>query len=262
MLLLPNLPEGASQLSAGGENGAAGMLHEGGLTVTLQQRLGAYEPPPGGNEEGYDHGRSRADADFAAEQHQKQAKNEGNHGADVAVGVAHGGYRVHPHVGGDLREHGVVEHQAGGISHLGQNEHDQKRQPSAHAAHGGAAENAQKHTGHENGLFEPPMVGQRAADGTDDGHQQRGDGTGIAPVGQIQRLVQPAGSRQSVEINGNQSRNQQNERGIADVIENPAPLQCGEFDFFHFYHSLNFSRRPGRNPRPGVRRCACIRPAG
>ena len=186
MLLLPNLPEGAPQLSEGGENGAAGMLHEGGLTVTLQQRLGAYEPPPGGNEEGYDHGRSRADADLVPEQHQKQAKNEGNHGADVAVGVAHGGYRVHPLVGGDLREHGVVEHQAGGIPHLGQNEHDQKRQPSAHAAHGGAAENAQKHTGHENGLFEPPVVGQRAADGADDGHQQRRDGTGVAPIGQIQ----------------------------------------------------------------------------
>ena len=38
MLLLPNLPEGASQLSEGGENGAAGMLHEGGLTDVYKRQ--------------------------------------------------------------------------------------------------------------------------------------------------------------------------------------------------------------------------------
>ena len=186
MLLLPNLPEGVSQPTEGGGNGIAAVLHEGGLAVTLQQRLGAYEPPHGGNEEGNDHGRSRADADLIAEQHQQQTEDEGNHGTDVAVGVAHGGYRVHPLVSGDLREHGVVEHQTGGIPHFGENEHHQKCQPSRSHAHGGAAENAQKHTGHENRLLEAPVVSQRAADGTDDGHQQRGSGTGVAPIGQVQ----------------------------------------------------------------------------
>lgn len=155
MLLLPDFPEGVSQTPEGRRNGIAAVLHEGGLAVTLQQRLGAYEPPPGGNEEGYDHGRSRADADLIAEQHQQQTEDEGNHGTDIAVGVAHGGYRVHPLVGGDLREHGVVEHQTGGIPHFGQNEHHQKRQPSRSHAHGGAAENAQKHTGHEIGFLKP-----------------------------------------------------------------------------------------------------------
>ena len=41
MLLLPDFLEGVSQTPEGGRNGIAAVLHEGGLAVTLQQRLGA-----------------------------------------------------------------------------------------------------------------------------------------------------------------------------------------------------------------------------
>ena len=43
-------------------------------------------------------------------QHDDQADNEGNHGADVTKGEAHGGNLVHTFAVGDLREHGVVEY--------------------------------------------------------------------------------------------------------------------------------------------------------
>ena len=106
---------------------------------------------------------------------------EGDHGADITEGITHRGDVVHPLGGGDFRQHGVIEHDAGMEAHLRQDEDSQEEQPVGGNTQGGAGDTAQYHSQQEYGLLEL-QVRHRAADGGDDGDQNGGDGAGIAPV--------------------------------------------------------------------------------
>ena len=235
MFFLFGLPDGAAQLPEGIHQGALFGGDEGSLPVASQQGNGAGNPPQGGNQKGDDHGASRAQAEGVRHQHQNQARNEGNHGADVAEGEAHGGHLVHPLVRGDLRQHGVVEDNAGGVANPGQNEQAQEGQPARGEAQHCAACHACQH-GHNKELLFHSAVCQCAANGAENGYQNGGDGAGVAPVAHVKVVVQPGVFRQGVKENGNQRGHQQNEGGIAHIVENPAFFQRCEFEFFlHFY---------------------------
>ena len=231
MLILPGVPNGAGQLAEGISPGALAVGDIGLLPVAFCQGQGAAQPPQSGDQEGQHHGGGLAQTEAAAAQHQHQAENKGNHRADVAIGVAHGGNGVHPAFFGDFRQHGVIKHNAGGIAHPGGYKNAQEQQPPTGKAQQSAADDADCHAKQEQGLLEIP-VGQCAADGSDDSHQHRGDGAGIAPVAQVQVLVHSGRGCQGIEINGNQSGHHENKGRIADIIENPAPLQCREFEGF------------------------------
>ena len=241
MLFLAGVPEGAAQLPEGILDGMLRPLHIGLLTVALQQRQCAAQPPDGNQQEGDSHSRAGGQANFVPQQHQHQAENEGNDGADVAIGVALGGDVVHACIGGDLRQHGVVEHQAGGIAHLGQNIDHQKGQPAPGSAQGGAADNAQQHHGYEQLLFKALLVCQCAADGGDEGHHQCRYGACIAPEGQILAFVQSACACQGIKVNGNQGGYQQDEGGVAHIVENPVSFQGRELKFFLHSDFLSYN---------------------
>ena len=235
MLLPAGVPEGAAQLPEGIPDGVRGPLHIGLLPIVLQQRQGACQPPQGHQQEGDNHSRACGNADFVPQQHQHQAENEGNYGADVAKGVALGGHIVHALLGGDLRQHGVIEHQTGGIAYLRQHIDDQEGQPAPGRAQGGAAHNAQQHHGQKQLFLKAILVCQRAADGGDKGNHQGGYGTGVAPESQILALIQAACLCQGVEVNGNQSGNQQDKGGVSHIVEDPVPFQSREFELLHWY---------------------------
>ena len=243
MLFLFHIPESSAQLPEGVRNRVLALLHIGSLPVTAQQGQGADHPPCRGNEEGNHHSRALADSDGAGAQHQSQAHQEGDHGAYVAEGITGGGNGVHPFIGGDLREHGIIGHQAGGKAHLGNNVKGQKGQPGPGQAQRRAAQDAHEHADDENRLLEAPVIGQGAADGADQRHQKGGHAAGIAPVSQIMGLIEPRAVGHGVKEDGNQGCCQENEGRIAHVIEHPVPLQRGKANFFfHFslriFHSL------------------------
>ena len=191
----------------------------------LHQRQAAHHPPYGGDQEGNDHGSGLSQAEAVGEQHHHQTDHKGNHGTDVTEGIALGRDLIHPLLGSDFGKHGVIEHQAGGITHLGNDENHQKSQPAPGKAQGSAADGTQQQTQQEDGLFEALLIRHGTADGTDDGHQQGGDGTGVTPVGQIIGLGHAAGSSQGIKVDGDQGGHQQDEGGVTHIVQDPAPFQ-------------------------------------
>ena len=232
VLFLPGVPDGPAQLTEGILQRAAASFHKGGLAVLFQKGQGAQNPPKGGNEESAHHGGGLAQAEGVVHEHQNQAENEGNHGADVAEGVAHGGDLVHAVSGGDLREHGVVEHQAGGVVHLCHNKNHKKAQPARRQTQSGAADAAHGRRQQEDLLLEFP-VRQGAADGGDKGNQNGGNGACIAPIAEVKVLVKAAGACQGIEVNGKHGRYQKRKGRVSDVVEDPALFQRGQFEFLH-----------------------------
>ena len=184
VLFLFRVPDGAAQLPEGVKQRAFLRGDEGGLPVAPQQRDGASHPPQGGNQKRDDHGAALGQAEGTGHQHQNQAEDEGNYRADVTKGKAHGGHLVHALLGSDLRQHGVVEDNAGGVADPGQNKQAQEGQPARRGAQHCAACHAHQHGDDKKGLFQLP-VRQRAADGAENGHQNGGDGAGVAPVAHV-----------------------------------------------------------------------------
>ena len=86
------------------------------------------------------HGGALADTEGIGKKHDHQTKNKGDAGADVAIGVAGGRNLVHPLFRGDLREHGVIENDAGREADLRDDEDGQERQPAPGEAQGRAAD--------------------------------------------------------------------------------------------------------------------------
>ena len=130
VLFLLHVFQGSAQLAEAVQKAAVFRGDKGGLVIPAEQRKRAADPPQGGDEEGNDHGASLGQAEDLGHQHQNQADDEGNHGADVAEGIAQGGDLVHPGILGDLRQHGIIEHQAGGVTHPGENEDAQEAEPA------------------------------------------------------------------------------------------------------------------------------------
>ena len=228
MLFMAGLPEGLAQLPEGIPDGVGAPLYAGALAIGFQKGQGAAQPPQGDQQEGQDHGCRGGKTQRIAEKNQQQAQDKGNHGADIAKGVAHGGDIVHPVLPGDFRKHGIVEYQAGGVAHLCQYVDNQKGQPASGGTEDGTAQDSYQHGDHKQLLFKAALVRQRAADGADNGNQQGGDGTGIAPEGQVLALVQAAGGGQGIEVNGNQGGYQQDKGRVAHIVENPVSLQGGK----------------------------------
>ena len=129
MLLPLDLLEGPGQLGEGIPDGVRRCLHIGLLPVFPEQGQGADQPPGGNDQEGQHHGGGHRQADLASKKHQHQADHEGDHGADVAIGIAQGGHIVHSLFGGDLRQHGVIKDQTGGKANFCQYKNHQKGQP-------------------------------------------------------------------------------------------------------------------------------------
>ena len=102
-----------------------------------------------------------------------------------------------------------------------------------------AGDTAQKNGEQEDGLLELP-VGQRTADGGDDGNQNCGNRACVTPVAQVHILVDAGRTGQRIEVDGDQGGHQQGEGGIADVVEDPVALQCREFEFFFHGKILSF----------------------
>jgi hypothetical protein len=67
-------------------------------------------------------------------------------------------------------------------------------------------------------LLKTLLVGHRAADRGDKGHQNSGNRAGITPVGQIIGLTDAGALSQGVEINGKQCGNQQDKGGVTDIV--------------------------------------------
>ena len=123
------LLKGVCQLAEGGAHRVAYALAAGSLAVLFHQRQAANCPPKGGDHKRYDQRRNLADTKDIAAQHRNQAHRKGNYRADITQGIAQGGYSVHFLVGGDLRQHSVIEHDAAVITHSGDDKDHQKGQP-------------------------------------------------------------------------------------------------------------------------------------
>ena len=106
-------------------------------------------------------------------------------------------------------------------------------------AQAGAGHTAENDRQQENRLFKPP-VRQGAANGSDEGNQNGGKGAGIAPVTQIHIFVDAGGTCQGVEVNGDQSGNQQRKGRVTDIVKDPVLFQGRQLEFFFYSLSLSF----------------------
>ena len=228
MLVLFGLLKGACQLLEGSGNGIAGSFLISGLLVLLGQGNAANQPPNGSNNKGDDQCSHLTDAEYLMAQYHHQAQHKGNHRADVAQGVAQGGDPVHSVVVGNFREHGIVKYIGRGVAHLGNHKDDQEGQPAPGNTQSGAADGTQQHTEQKQGLLKASLVCQRTANRSDNGNQNGGDGASIAPVGQIVGLADVCALGKGIEVNGEQSGNQQNEGRVCHIVENPALFQLGK----------------------------------
>ena len=134
---------------------------------------------------------------------------------------------------GDIRKHRVVEDQAAGIPHPGNDKDAQEPEPVADKAQPHAAEQAHPQKEQEDGLFISLGVGKGAEHRSQYRHQQGSCRGRIAPVGQILHIGKPGLFRQKVEVDGNDGGNQQGEGRVAHIVEDPAALRRGEFQFAH-----------------------------
>ena len=239
MLLLLCFLKGLADLPESIQNGLLAAFRVGGLLIPAGQGHGKHRPPNRGDGKGQDHGCGGIDAEVFSQQHQGQAGNEGDDRADVTVGIAHGGNIVHTLMVGDLGKHGVIEHQTAVKAYLGDDENGQKHQPVLRHAQSGAAENAQNDHQQKQRLFIAPAVGKGAADRADDGNQNGGNRACVAPIAEVQVLVDPGRGGQGVKVDGKQGGHQQGKGGIADVVEDPASFQRRELELvFHIRFSL------------------------
>ena len=237
MLLCLGILEGADQLAEGVAQGRALTVHVGGLLIALQQGQAENDPPCGGDQECHHHGAAHGHAEAVAEQHQHQTDHKRHHGADVAEGITQRGDVVHPLIGGDLGQHGVIEYDAGMEADLCQNEDTQEPQPVGGDAEAGAGDASQKNRQKEDGLLELP-VGEGAADGSDNGHKDGGDGAGVTPVAEVHILVDTGGTGQRIEVDRDQGGHQQSKGGVADVVEDPVAFKGSELGLFHGHSSF------------------------
>jgi len=126
MLLFFRFQKGFSELPESSGNGIAFRFLEGLLLIGSGKGHTAADPPQGRDHKGDDQRSDLGDSDQIITQHQCKAENKRNYRTDVAIGIAHGGDLVHPTGCGDFSEHGIVEHQAGGIANLGNDEDHQE----------------------------------------------------------------------------------------------------------------------------------------
>ena len=136
---------------------------------------------------------------------------------------------------GDVREHGIVKDQAAGIAHPGHHEDQKEPEPVGGKAQGDAANQSHAQKQQEDGLFVALSIGEGTEHRPQHCHQQGGSRRRIAPVGQVLHIGEPGLLRQEVEVDGNDGGNEQREGGIAHIIENPAALRRGEFQFVHAF---------------------------
>ena len=199
------------------------------LPVAAQQGQGAAQPPGRIQQKGGQHGGVEGEPHRLVPQHDGQADHEGDAAAGVAESVPHRRDLVHPLGGGDVGEHRVIKDQTGAVADLGDDETAQKPHPGLEQAHHRAAGDAHRHAQHKELLFHAGQVGHRAQGGPQHGHHHRHKGRRIPPEGQVFGVAQARRPGQPVEIDGQDGGDQQSERRVAHVVQDPALFQAGHF---------------------------------
>ena len=230
LLFRPDVAEGAPQSRETLAHGVLWPLHVVLLFVAFEQRQREEEPPDGRDAEGELHGQRHRDADGTAAQDQRQRENEGRAAADIAPGVASGGNHVHAFVGGDVREHGVVEDEARLVADLGDHKDHQEDQPVAGSAQRHAAHQPDHQKEQKDRPFEPAGIGQRAKGRPHEGHSQRHDRGSVTPVGQVIHAREAGTFSQAVEIDRHDRCDQERESRVADVVKDPVAFEFCQFE--------------------------------
>ena len=248
VLLLLGFLDGLPKLTEGLQESTLHRRLVSGLLMVLHQRQGAGKPPGTGDGKADDQSGDLRNAEAFIAKGQHKAQGEGNAGADVAEGIAGGGDPIHPFRGGDLREHCIVEYQAGGIANSGHYEDHQEGKPAPGSAQSKTGKSADQHCTHKQGLFIAFPVSQCAAQRADDGNQNGSNRAGIAPVGKVIGLRNTGGGCQRVKVDRQQSCYQQDKGRVANIIEVPALFGFVQLQFFHrqfllsLYCTLTLSR--------------------
>lgn len=211
------------------------MLWEGDkmpLAVMFKERKAHKEPPCRIDDEGKGHGGLHGKPQAFVHQYQGQGQEEGNAASNISPGITVRGDAVQSFRSRHIHQHGIIKDQACAVSYLGDDEYHQKGEPGRWKGEDRTCRHAQDHAEGEQRFFEILCVSQRTQGGAKDGDQDCGDAGGISPVGQVIHLRDPGAAGQGVEIDGEDGGNQQDEGGIAHIVENPVFFQFGKLCMF------------------------------
>ena len=209
-----------------GEGAAHGVVHivggftVMGLVVAADQRDCERGPPQGGDDEtGACTGRGAPAECRRTGENQRDASDERDGGADISPSIAVRGDLVHAVVGGGVDEHGIVEGERTVEPDGGKHAYREERNPAQRQCHRAAGEDA----GAEEADEESDLHARHVGDGAQNRHKQRDDegcyGLHVPPSGHDVGFA--GGFEQGVRVDGDDGGGQQNECGIADIVEHP-----------------------------------------
>ena len=200
------------------------------LADVPDQGDGKEQPPGGGDEER----NLETPGGHPGDEEHGDAGDKGDAGTDVPPGVAVGGHHIHPLVGGDVGEHGIIKDVAGGIPQPGRHKDPEEPEPVGGAGQAHRPQEAQGQGAEEEPPFHPLVVRHRPQDGGKHRQDQDG-GRGDQPPqprgggGVHSRFLHQLGEKQ-----GDGGGDQHGESGIGHVVKDPADLGFGQsLGLFH-----------------------------
>ena len=198
------------------------------LLVGAQQGHGERQPPQAGDDKSEPRAGERVETqDARPAENERDAEDERDGRAHVTPCVTRAGDCVHPLVGGDVGEHGVVErHRRVEAYRAEYVDHEEDG-----CAHGNGLSKAQNEAGEEKAGEELNLVAGVIGEGAQDGHKQgddeRCDGLGVGPGGHELGRMRPGVD--SVEVDGDHRGVQQHERGISHIVHDPVAFHLRIF---------------------------------